>query len=77
MYGDRLHAGITMTVSPDFAEYRPDQTVGHPAAPHDADINGNGHGNFVGAEVRTPNAAGAPRQAARKKTFTRCPPWHY
>jgi hypothetical protein len=31
MYGDRLHAGITMTTSPDFAEHRTDQTAWCPA----------------------------------------------
>jgi len=31
MHGDRLHAGITMTASPDFAEYRTDQTAWCPA----------------------------------------------
>jgi hypothetical protein len=31
MHGDRLHAGITMTTSPDFAEHRTDQTAWCPA----------------------------------------------
>ncbi|WP_163775994.1 PAS domain-containing protein [Mycobacterium cookii] len=40
-----------MTVSPDFAKHRPDQTVGYPAAPHNAETNGNGYGNFVGTKT--------------------------
>ena len=32
MHGDLLHAGITMTTSPDFAEHRTDQTAWCPAA---------------------------------------------
>jgi hypothetical protein len=31
MHGDRLHAGITMTTSPYFAEHRTDQTAWCPA----------------------------------------------
>jgi PAS domain-containing protein len=53
MYGDRLHAGIAMTTSPNFAEHRTDQTAGHSAPPHNGETNGNGHGNFVGAKVRS------------------------
>jgi PAS domain-containing protein len=53
MHGDRLHAGIPMTTSPNFAEHQSDQTAGHPAAPHNGETNGNGHIKFVDANTRS------------------------
>jgi PAS domain-containing protein len=53
MHGDRPHAGIPMTTSPNFAEHQSDQTAGHPAAPHNGETNGNGHDKFVDANARS------------------------
>jgi PAS domain-containing protein len=53
MHGDRLHAGITMTASPDFAEYRIDQTAWCPATLDNAETtNGDGYDKFVDVKWR-------------------------
>jgi PAS domain-containing protein len=52
MHGDRLHAGITMTTSPYFAEHRIDSTAWRPATLDDAETNGDGYGEFVDVRER-------------------------
>jgi hypothetical protein len=52
MHGDRLHAGITMTTSPDFAEHRIDQSAFRPATLDNAETNGDGYSPAVAATVR-------------------------
>jgi PAS domain-containing protein len=47
MHGDRLHAGITMTASPDFAEFQIDQAAWRPATLDNAETSGDGYGKFV------------------------------
>jgi PAS domain-containing protein len=44
MHGDRLHAGITLTTSPDFAEHRIDPTAWRTATLDNAETNGDGYG---------------------------------
>jgi hypothetical protein len=39
MHGDRLHAGITMSTSPEFSERQSDQTAEGSAALHNADTD--------------------------------------
>jgi PAS domain-containing protein len=52
MHGDRLHAGITMTTSPHFAEHRIDPTARRPATLDDAETNGDGYDDFVDVKER-------------------------
>ena len=52
MHGDRLHAGITMTTSPDFAEHRIDQTAWRPATLDNAETKGDGYDEFVDVKER-------------------------
>lgn len=50
MHGDRLHAGIAMTTSPDSYELR----TGHAGqCPDNVETNGNGHNHSVDVEVRS------------------------
>jgi PAS domain-containing protein len=52
MHGDRLHAGITLTTSPDFAEHRIDPTAWRTATLDNAETNGDGDG-FVDVRWRS------------------------
>jgi PAS domain-containing protein len=52
MHGDRLHAGITLTTSPDIAEHRIDPTAWRTATLDNAETNGDGDG-FVDVRWRS------------------------
>jgi hypothetical protein len=77
MHGDRLHAGIPMTTSPNFAEYQSDQTAGHPAAAHNGETNGNGHSKFVDANARSTERRRRPPPSSPEEYSTHCPRWRY
>jgi PAS domain-containing protein len=52
MHGDRLHAGITMTASLDFAEHRIDPTAWRTATLDNAETNGDGYDKLVDVKWR-------------------------
>jgi PAS domain-containing protein len=53
MRGDRLHAGITMTTSPDFAEHRIDRTAWRTTTLDNTETSGDGYDKFVDVNERS------------------------
>jgi PAS domain-containing protein len=75
MHGDRLHVGITMTTSPDFAEHRTDQTAWRTATLDNAETNGDGYDKLVDVKERITERRRQPPPSTPDGYLHELPAW--